>query len=112
MLNITSIKSEGEEKLKAYKMVIAFKPDTQKEDHIFSDCVVQGVMLEYTYSHDCFLIPLEPLDRFWETNLAFDYIKYYFKTNLATLEDIAEHIRALVDDVDSVTIYLLDVKEN
>lgn len=112
MLNISFIKSEGKEKLKAYKMVIAFKPDTQKEDHILSDCVVQGVMLEYAYSHDCSLIPLEPLDRFWKTNLTFDHIKYYFKTDLATLEDIAEHIRALVDDVDSVTIYPLDINEN
>ena len=112
MLNITSIKSGGEEKLKTYKMVINFKPDMSKPEYILSDCVTQGVVLEYVYSHDCSLIPLEPLNHFWEASTTFDSVVYTFKTDLATLEDIAKHIRFLVDDVDSVTIYPLDAKEN
>lgn len=112
MLNITSIKSKGKEELKTYKMVINFKPDMQKEDYMLSDCVTQGVVLEYVYSHDCSLIPINPLNHFWEASLTFDSIGYTFKTDLATLEDIAEHIRILVDDVDSVTIHPLDTKEN
>lgn len=112
MLNITSIKSKGKEELKTYKMVINFKPDMQKEDYILCDCVTQGIVLEYVYSHDCSLIPVNPLDHFWEAPPTFDSVGYTFKTDLATLEDIAEHIRFLVDDVDFVTIYPLDVKEN
>lgn len=106
MLNITSIKSEGTEELKTYKMVINFKPDMQREEFVLRDCMVQGIILEYVYSHDCSLIPLNPLNYF------FNCVRYTFKTNLSVLEDIAEHIRFLVDDVDSVTIYPLDAKEN
>lgn len=112
MLNITSIKSKGKEELKTYKIVINFKSDMQKEDNILNDCVTQGIVLEYVYSHDCSLIPINPLNHFWESNDTFNSIGYNFKTDLATLEDIAEHIRLLVDDVDSVTIYPLDTKEN
>lgn len=112
MLNITSIKSEGKEELKTYKMVISFKPDMQKEYYILCDCVAQGIVLEYVYSHDCSLILLNPLNHFLESSLTFDSIGYNFKTNLSVLEDIAEHIRFLIDDVDSVTIHPLDAKEN
>lgn len=112
MLNITSIKSKKEPELKTYKMVINFKPNMDKIDYILLDCVVQGVTLEYTYSHDCSLIPVEPLNYFWESSTTFDSIAYTFKTDLAVLEDLAEHIRLLVDDINLVTIHPLDVKEN
>lgn len=112
MLNLTSIKSEGKEELRTYKMVINFKPDMQKSDYVLCDCVAQGIVLEYVYSHDCSLIPINPLDHFWEAPPTFDSVGYTFKTNLAVLEDIAEHIRFLIDDVDFVTIYPLDAKEN
>ena len=112
MLNITSIKSKGKEELKTYKMVITFKLNVSTADCILSDCVTQGIVLEYVYSHDCSLIPINPLNHFWKSNDTFTSIGYTFKTDLATLEDIAEHIRFLVDDVDSVTINPLDTKEN
>jgi len=112
MLNITSIKSKKEPELKTYKMVINFKPNMDKTDYILLDCVVQGVTLEYVYSHDCPLIPIEPLNYFWESSTTFDSIAYTFETVLAVLEDLAEHIRLLVDDINLVTIYPLDVKEN
>lgn len=112
MLNITSIKSEGKEELKTYKMVINFKQDMSKTEYALTDCVTQGIVLEYVYSHDCSLIPLNPLSHFWEASTTFDSMGYTFKTDLTVLEDIAEHIRFLVDDVDSVTIHPLDAKEN
>lgn len=112
MLNITSIKSEGKEKLKTYKMVINFKPNMDTIDYLLSDCVVQGVILEYVYSHDCSLIPIEQLNYFWESSTTFDSIAYTFKTDLTVLEDLAEHIRILIDDINLVTIYPLDVEEN
>ena len=110
MLNITSIKSKKKEpELKTYKMVINFKPNMDKIDCIFSDCVVQGVTLEYTYSHNCLIIPEESLDRFYKASPNFGSIAYIFNTDLAVLEDLAEHIRILCDGIDSVTIYPLDV---
>lgn len=112
MLNITSIKSKKEPELKTYKMVINFKPNMDKTDYILLDCVVQGVTLEYVYSHDCSLIPIEPLNYFWESSTTFDSVGYTFKTDLAVLEDLAEHIRILVNDINLVTIYPLDVEEN
>lgn len=112
MLNLTSIKSGGEEELKTYKMVINFKPGMQRADYILRDSVTQGIVLEYVYSHDCSLIPIKPLNNFYEVTLTFDSVGYTYKTDLATLEDIAEHIRFLVGDVDSVTIYPIDAKEN
>lgn len=112
MLNITSIKSEGKEELKTYKMVINFKPDMDRIECVLCDSIIQGITLEYVYSHDCSLIPIDPLDHFYNTSPTFNRIEYTYKSILTTLEDIAEHIRFLVDDVDSVTIYPLDVKEN
>lgn len=112
MLNLTSIKSKGKEELKTYKMVINFKPNMSNTEYTLCDCMVQGIILEYVYSHDCSLIPINPLSHFWVASETFDRVKYTFKTNLAVLEDIAEHTRFLVDDIDSVTIYPLDVKEN
>ena len=113
MLNITSIKSKKEPELKTYKMVINFKPDMQKTYYILCDCVIQGIVLEYVYSHDCSLIPINPLSHFWEASLTFNRIGYNFKTDLEVLKDIAEHIRLLIDDtVDSITINPLDVEEN
>lgn len=112
MLNLTSIKSGGEEELKTYKMVITFKLNMSATDCILSDCVAQGIVLEYVYSHDCLLVPEESLDRFCKASPSFGSIAYIFKTDLAVLEDLAEHIRFLVDDVDSVTIHPLDAKEN
>ena len=112
MLNLTSIKSGGEEELRTYKMVTNFKQDMSKTEYALCDCVAQGIVLEYVYSHDCSLIPINPLSHFWKASTTFDSMEYTFKTDLATLEDIAEHIRFLVDDVDSVTIYPLDAKEN
>lgn len=112
MLNITSIKSKKEPELKTYKMVIAFEPDLQKTDYMLYDCVVQGVVLEYVYSHDCPLIPIQPFCSFCKSNSTFSSIEYTFKTDLAVLEDIAEHIRILCYGIDSVTIHPLDVKEN
>lgn len=108
MLNITSIKSKKEPELKTYKMVIAFEPNIQKTDCILCDCVVQGVTLEYVYSHDCSLIPKEPVHSFVEVSHTFDSIAYTFTADLAVLEDLAEHIRILCDNIDSVTIYPLD----
>lgn len=112
MLNITSIKSEKEPELKTYKMVIAFEPNMQTTECILCDCVVQGVLLEYVYLHDCPLIPKGPVHSFCEANSTFSSIEYNFKTDLAVLEDIAEHIRILCDGIYSVTIYPLDVEEN
>nr|DAZ47186.1 MAG TPA: hypothetical protein [Caudoviricetes sp.] len=112
MLNITSIKSEGKEELKTYKMVINFKPNMDTIDYLLLDCVVQGVTLEYVYSHACSLIPIEPLNYFWESSTTFDSIAYTFKTDLTVLEDLAEHIRILIDDINLVTIHPLDVEEN
>ena len=83
-----------------------------KIDYILYDCVIQGVTLEYVYSHDCSLIPIELLNYFWESSTTFDSIAYTFKTDLAVLEDLAEHIRLLVDDINLVTIYPLNVEEN
>lgn len=112
MLNLTSIKSEGKEELKTYKIVIVFEPDLQMTDCMFYVCVVQGVVLEYVYSHDCPLIPIKPFCSSCKSNSTFSSIEYAFKTDLAVLEDIAEHIRILCYSIDSVTIYPLDVKEN
>ena len=112
MLNITSIKRKKEPELKTYKMVIAFRPIMLKEDYILCDCVVQGVVLEYVYSHDCLLNPKQSLRRFYEPSSTFDSVGYTFETDLTVLEDLAEHIRILCDGIDSVTIYPLDVEEN
>lgn len=112
MLNITSIKSEGKEELKTYKMVINFKPNMDAIDYLLLDCVVQGVTLEYTYSHDCMIIPEKSLDSFYDQSPTFDSIAYNFRADLAVLEDLAEHIRILVDDISLVTIYPLDAEEN
>lgn len=112
MLNITSIKSEKEKELKTYKMVITFKLNMSTTDCILSDCVAQGIVLEYVYSHDCLLIPEESLDRFCKASPSFGSIAYTFKTDLAVLEDLAEHIRILCNGINSVTIYPLDVEEN
>lgn len=113
MLNITSIKSEGKEELKTFKMAINFKPGMNETDYLLCDCVIQGIILEYVYSHECALIPINPLDHFWEASPTFNRIGYTFKTDLEVLKDIAEHIRLLVDDtVDSITINPLDVEEN
>lgn len=113
MLNLTSIKSEGKEELKTYKMVIAFEPNMQTTDcMLYYDCVVQGVVLEYVYSHDCPLIPIKPFCSFCKSNSTFSSIEYTFKTDLAVLEDMAEHIRILCYGIDSVTICPLNVEEN
>ena len=112
MLNITSIKSQKEPELKTYKMVIALDPNILKTDCIIHVCVIQGVVLEYTYSHDYSLIPIEPTHSFCKENSICSSIEYNFKANLAVLEDLAEHIRILCYGIDSVTIYPLDVEEN
>jgi hypothetical protein len=112
MLNITSIKRKKEPELKTYKMVINFKPNMDAIDYLLLDCVIQGVTLEYTYSHDCMIIPEESLGSFYDQSPTFDSIAYNFRADLAVLEDLAEHIRILCDGIDSVTIYPLDVEEN
>lgn len=112
MLNITSIKRKKEPELKTYKMVINFKPNMNTIDYLLLDCVVQGVILEYVYSHDCSLIPIESQNYFGESSTTFDSIAYNFRADLAVLEDLAEHIRILIDDINLVTIYPLDVEEN
>lgn len=104
MLNLTSIKSEGKEKLKTYKMAINFKPDMDRINCMFCDCMIQGIVLEYVYSHNCSLIPIEPLNHFCEASPTFDSVGYTYKTDLEVLEDIAGHIRTLLDDVDLITI--------
>lgn len=105
MLNLTSIRSGGEEKLNKCKMVIKFNDDLDFANRLLCNCVVQGVSLEYTYSHDCTVIPLRNNGKFWDIDAACSYIAYNFKANLTALEDLAEHIRILVDGVDTVTIY-------
>ncbi len=105
MLNLTSIRSGGEEKLANYSMRIDFDKSLVFTDRMVNDCVIMGVILEYAYSHDCTFIPLGDGDSFWESDTDWKYIAYKFKTDLSTFEDLAEHIRYLVLNVDMITIH-------
>ena len=107
MLNITSIKSRKEENLEEYSMRIYFDKSLSSIDRILTDSVVQGVTLEYAYSHYVTLIPIGDGTNFWDIGPNRAYITYKFRTNLNALKDLAGHIKYLIDDIDDITIHAI-----
>ena len=107
MLKIEGIRSDYDENLADYSMQIDFDKSLVFADRMIADCVIQGVTLEYVYSHDCTFIPIGDGAEFWDAGPNWTYIIYRFKTNLNTLEDLAEHIRLLVPNIDAITIHAI-----
>ena len=104
MLNITSIKSSKKEKLGNYMITITYKSTLDSAAMFLADGVVQGVSSEYFYTHDCSAIAIGEGSTFWNYSLNGHFTAYKYRSNLSALEDLAEHIKFLVNDVEHIEI--------